>query len=106
MISLILASCLNFFMYADAITPFCCQEDITSDNEEVVLNSDLQSVHSRLKANRLSLNVNKTKYMLFCKQKGTKIRELNLRIVNDAKIVIQSVYDINFLVIYSNSKLN
>ena len=36
----------------------------------------------------LSLNVKKTKYMLFRKQKSTEIRELNLRISNDA---IQSV---------------
>ena len=64
----------NFLMYADDTTLFCCLEDITSDNKELVLNNDLQSVHSWLKAYRLSLNVKKTKFMLFRKQKRTGIR--------------------------------
>ena len=67
MISLILANYLIFLMYADDTTLFCCLEDITSDNKELVLNNELQRVHSWLKANRLSLNVKKTKYMLFRK---------------------------------------
>ena len=93
----------NFLMYADDTTLFCCLEDITSDNKELVLNNELQRVHSWLKANRLSLNVKKTKYMLFRKQKRTGIRELNLRISNDA---IQSVNDFNFLGLHINSKLS
>ena len=82
---------------------FRCLEDIQFDNKELVLNNELQSVHSWLKANRLSLNVKKTKYMLFRKQKKTDIRELNLRISNDA---IQPVDDFNFLGHHINSKLN
>ena len=92
----------NFLMYADDTTLFCCLEDIKSDNKELVLNNGLQRVHSWLKANRLSLNVKKTKYMLFRKQKRTDIRELNLRISNDA---IQPVDDFNFLGLHINSKL-
>ena len=53
----------------------CCLEDITSDNKELVLNSELQRVHSWLNANRLSLNLKKTKYVLFRKQKRTEIRK-------------------------------
>ena len=41
--------------------------------------------------------------MLFRKQKGTAIRELNLRISNDA---IQPADDFNFLGLHINSKLN
>ena len=93
----------NFLMYADDTTLFCCLEDITSDNKELVLNNKLQRVHLWLKANRLSLNVKKTKYMLFCKQKRAEIKELNIRISNDA---IQSVDDFNFLGLHINSKLN
>ena len=93
----------NFLMYADDTTLFCCLEDITFHNKELVLNNELQRVHLWLKANRLSLNVKKTKYMLFCKQKGTEIKELNLRISNDA---IQSVNNFNFLGLHINSKLN
>ena len=90
-------------MYVDDTTLFCCLEDITSDNKELVLNTELQRVHSWLKANRLSLNVKKTKYMLFRKLKRSGIRELNLRISNDA---IQSVNDFNFLGLHINSKLS
>ena len=69
----------------------------------VVLNNELQHVHSWLSANRLTLNVQKTKYMLFHKNKSNDIGELNLRICNDA---IQSVNEFNFLGLYINSKLN
>ena len=62
-----------------------------------------QHVHSWLSANRLTLNVQKTKYMLFLKNKSNDIRELNLRICNDA---IQSVNEFNFLGLYINSILN
>ena len=41
--------------------------------------------------------------MLFRKYKSTEIRELNLRISNDA---IQSVNDFNFLGLHINYKLN
>ena len=74
-----------------------------SDNKELVLNSEVQRVHSLLKANKLFLNVKKTKYMIFCKQKKTEIKELNLRISNDK---IQSVNNFNFLCLHINSKLN
>ena len=45
---------------ADDTTLFCCLEDVSSDIKELVLNYALQRVHSRLKANRFSLNVKKT----------------------------------------------
>ena len=38
----------NFLMYADDTTLICCLEDIESDNKELVLNSELQRVHSWL----------------------------------------------------------
>ena len=82
----------NFLMYADDTTLIFCLEDIKSNNNEMVLNNELHRVHSWLNANRLSLNVKKTKYMLFRKHKSTEIRELNLRISNDA---IQSVNNFN-----------
>ena len=90
-------------MYADDATLFCCMKDITSDNKSVVLNNKLQHVHSWLNANRLTLSVQKTKYMLFYNNKSNDIGELNLRICNDA---IQSDKEFNFLGLYINSKLN
>ena len=90
-------------MYADDTTLFCCLQDIMSGNKELVSNNEVQRVHSLLKANKLFLNVKKTKYMIFCKQKKIEIKELNLRISNDK---IQSVNDFNFLGLHINSKLN
>ena len=54
-------------MYADDTTLYCCLEDIDSVNKELVLNSELKSAHLWLSANKLTLNVNKSKYMLFSK---------------------------------------
>ena len=95
----------NFLMYADDTTLFCCLEDIKSNNKELVLNNKLQRVHSWLKANRLSLNVKKTKTSICysVSRKGLILEILNLRISNDA---IQSVDDFNFLGFHINSKLN
>ena len=93
----------NFLMYADDTTLYCCLEDIKSDNKEQVLNNELQRVHSWLNANKLSLNVRKTKYMIFRKYKNNDIGELNLRISNDT---IEHVNEFNFLGLHLNSKLN
>ena len=40
----------NFLMYADDTTLFCCLEDNEFDNKELVLNNELQRVHSWLNA--------------------------------------------------------
>ena len=63
-------------------TLYCCLENITSKNK------------SWLKANRLALNVNKTKYMLFSKRKNNHPSEINVKINNND---IQSVTEFNFL---------
>ena len=59
-------------MYADDTTTYCCLEDIDSVNNEQVLNNKLKSVHLWLSANKLTLNVNKSNYMLFSKHKNTQ----------------------------------
>ena len=93
----------NFLMYADDTTLYCCLEDITSKNKSHIINIELEGVHSWLKANRLALNVNKTKYMLFSKRKNDHSSEINVKINNND---IQSVTEFNFLGLYLNSKLN
>ena len=90
-------------MYADDTTLYCCLEDIKSDNKEQILNNELQRVYEWLNANKLSLNVRKTKYMIFQKYKNNGIGELNLRISNDN---IEHVNEFNFLGLHLNSKLN
>ena len=93
----------NFLMYADDTTLYCCLEDITSKNKSHIINIELEGVHSWLKANRLALNVNKTKYMLFSKRKNNHPSEINVKINNND---IQSVTEFNFLGLCLNSKLN
>ena len=95
----------NFLMYVDDNTLYCCLEDIDSVNREQVLNNKLKSVHLWLSANKLTLNANKSKYMLFSKHKHTQLPKLNLQINNSN---IQSAYKFNFLGlhIHVNSKLN
>ena len=61
-------------------------EDITSNNKELVLDNELPRLHSWLKANRLSLNVKKTKYILFCKQKKTDGLHINSKLNWDTHI--------------------
>ena len=93
----------NFLMYADVTTLYCCPEDIDSVNKEQVLNNDLKSVHLWLSANKLTLKVNKSNYMLFSKHKNTQLPKLNLQISNSN---IQSTSDFNFLGLRINTKLN
>ena len=90
-------------MYAYDTTLFCCLEDINSINKELVLNSELKSVHLWLSANKLTLNVNKSKYMLFSKHKNTQLLKLYLQINNSN---IQSTSELNFLGLHINAKLN
>ena len=60
-------------------------------------------VHLWLSANKLTLNVNKSKFMLFSKHKNTQLPELNLQINNSN---IQSTSEFNFLGLHINTKLN
>ena len=83
----------------------CCLEDIDSVNREQVLNNELKSVHLWLSANKLTLNANKSKYMLFSKPKNTQLPKLNLQI-NNSNIRIQSASKFNFLGLHINTKLN
>ena len=60
-----LPSCSNIFkmtMYADDTTLFC---DLNNDDIETLINEELCKITHWLLANQLSLNVNKTKFMVF-----------------------------------------
>ena len=94
---------LNFLMYADDTTLYCSLEDIDNINKEQILNSVLKSVHLWLSANKLTLHVNKSKFMLFSKHKNTQLPKLNLQINNSN---IQSTSEFNFLGLRINTKLN
>ena len=54
-------------MYADDTTLSCCVDTIQSNDKDRVINTELSKVNNWLISNKLSLNINKRKYMLFHK---------------------------------------
>ena len=52
----------NMLMYADDTTLYC---NIDQNVSEEVINNELSKVSQWLVANKLSINVSKTKYMVF-----------------------------------------
>ena len=54
-------------MNADDTTLSCCVDTIESNDSDMVINTELTKVNNWSVSNKLSLNINKTKYMLFHK---------------------------------------
>ena len=77
-------------MYADDTTLFC---NFDSNYNDDVINAELSNVYNWLCSNRLSLNVEKTKYVSFHTAKKTVVYP-NLKINN---IIIDRVAQFNFL---------
>ena len=59
----------KFLMYADDTTIYFNLEDFPIENREVLINNELQKVNKWLKLNKLAVNVDKTKSMLFHKRR-------------------------------------
>ena len=55
----------KFLMYADDTTIYFNLEDFPIENREVLINNELEKVNKWLKLNKLAVNVDKTKSMLF-----------------------------------------
>ena len=89
-------------MYADDISLSCCLEDIQSTHKEYKLNQELQKVYKWLLANKLKLNVAKTKYMNFSKR-SKNINPIYLNINNNA---IEHVHQFNILGLHSRLTRN
>ena len=92
---------LNFIMYADDTSLFCRLEDIQSPHKDYTLNQELQRVYKWLLANKLKLNVAKTKYMIFSRR-NQNINPIYLNFTNN---VIDHVHLFNFLRLHLNSRL-
>ena len=91
------SSYFNFIMYADDTTLY---SNIDSPNQndmirltETKINAELAKIDEWLKINKLSLNLKKSKYMVF---KKTSITNINLTLTID-KVVIDRVDYFNFL---------
>lgn len=79
----------SFLMYADDTTIFFNLEDFAS---EMAINNELEKINNWLKLNKLTLNVEKTKYMMFHKRR--KITPINISL-NNSKI--EFVHQFKFL---------
>ena len=95
-------SCSNMFkiiMYADDTTLLC---DLNNDNDiETLINDELCKITNWLLANQLSLNVNKTKCMVF--HSGRKHVVYPILSINGT--VIKRVHTFNFLVFHISHDL-
>ena len=89
-------------MYADDTTIYFNLEDFDQNCLETDINNKLEKVNLWLKLNKLYLNTQKTKLMVF-RRKQKKIREIHLSI-ND--IQIEQVPTFNFLCITLNENLS
>ena len=69
-------------MYADDRTLSCCVDTIQSNDKDRVVNTKLSKVNNWLVLNKLSLNINKTKYML-CHKAPKPVPHLHLHINNN-----------------------
>ena len=96
----------NFVIYADDTNLTTTLELVAKQYPNVdistAINSELINISDWLKTNRLSLNVQKSKYMIF-HQPQKKIRDL-LILINDTEI--ERVSDFDFLGLSINESLN
>ena len=93
---------LKFIMYADDTTIYFNLEDFDPYHLKRDINSELESITLSLKMNKLSLNVQKTKFMIF-HRKQKQISELNIAI-NDTDI--ERVESFNFLGLHIHESLS
>ena len=93
----------HFIKYADDTTLF---NSMSKQNpyDGTVINKELSKVFQWLSINRLSLNVMKTKFMIF-HNKNKKIQNI-VPAVNINNILIERVQNFNFLGIVINEQLN
>ena len=92
---------LQYLLYADNTTLYFKREHFTPHNANLEINNELSKVMNWLKLNKLSLNVQKTKYMTFHKSQKN-VTPLHLSIDD---IPIDSVDEFNYLGIILHERL-
>ena len=93
---------LKFIMYAADTTIYFNLEDFDPYHLKRDINNELEKITLWLKMNKLSLNVQKTKFMIF-HRKHKQISELNIAI-NDTDI--ERVESFNFLGLHIHESLS
>ena len=95
---------LDFILFADDTNLFYSNKNLKTLFE--IVNNELTLINEWFIANKLSLNVKKTKYILFCKR--IKVNDLPLRLpslyINNTQI--KRVYDTTFLGVIIEESLN
>ena len=85
-------------MYADDTTLYC---NLNGVNSEVNINNELSKISEWLSSNKLSLNIKKTKFMVF----HTPQRRVNYPVLKLNHVNIERVSQFNFLGVVTNSTL-
>ncbi len=96
----------KFIIYADdtnlSTTMAIVISEINNDDIEAMINRELAFINDWLKSNKLSLNINKCKYMIF-HTPHKKVNPIQLHIENTN---VDRVYEFNFLGLTINESLN
>ena len=80
----------DMLIYADDTTLICNLDEVL---DESTLNMELNNIHGWMSSNKLSLNIKKTKYMIF----HTKQRHVIYLSLNINNVKIERVTEFNFL---------
>ena len=95
---------LKFILFADDTTLYFASENINSLFK--ILNSELRKLDEWFRANKLSLNVKKTKYSLFHKPKSKDSLPLKLPDIAINNIKLQRENNVKFLGVIINENLD
>ena len=93
----------NFIQYADDTTLFYPMLNKHNLDMSSMVTNELNKVYKWLCANKLSLNIKKTKYMIFCRQGKKQHTLLNIKIKNT---LVEQVQNFDFLGITLNQNLS
>ena len=89
----------DMLIYADDTTLICNLDEVL---DESTLNMELNNIHGWMSSNKLSLNIKKTKYMIF----HTKQRHVIYPSLNINNVKIERVTQFNFLGLILSSQLS
>ena len=92
---------LNFILFADDINLFYSSKSISELQQ--VLNNELAALSEWFKANRLSLNIDKTSYILFSASNARRVPELSFKLFIES-IKVKRVESCKFLGVYLDEK--
>ena len=89
-------------IYADDTTLINTSINLNNDQNVVILNQELDKIYQWLNTNKLSLNISKTKFIIF----APKNKKVNNPLITINNLRINRVSDFNFLGVVVNEKLS